>query len=130
MRCVLTALIVVAATAVVVAATPRPGWLGFGFTFHADAQPWLHVRQVIKGSPADAAGLRSQDIIRQINGKAIAFANTNEARQFFAGLQPRDVIAFRVRRLDGERTIRITAAEMPEAYYRLWKSNEDAPRRR
>jgi len=111
------------------AETDRPGWIGLGFTYQAatDGKPgFLHVRHVLAGSPAALAGLKPQDSIVAINGKAPRYKDTLEAIRSFASLKPGAQLTFDVIRAGRKQRIKVTAAVMPEAYYELWKNNEAA----
>lgn len=105
----------------------RPGWIGLGFTYHPgpDGKPgWLHVRHVLTGSPAAIAGLKPQDLIVAINGKPTRFKDSVEAMRLLSTMKPGDRVAFVITRGGTRRTVKLTAAVMPDAYYERWKANE------
>ena len=105
----------------------RPGWLGIGFTYQAGAEGkdgWLHIRHVLAASPAEAAGIRPQDLIVAINGKPPRFTSSVEAMRSLASLRPGDRVTLAVMRAGTRRTVKVTAALMPDFYYERWKQNE------
>ena len=107
-------------------AEQRPGWLGMGFTYEAGTQGkegWLHVRHVLAGSPADAAGIRPQDLIVAVNGKPHRFKSAVEAKRSLSSLRPGDRVTFVVARAGTRRTVKVTAAPMPDFYYDRWKQH-------
>jgi S1-C subfamily serine protease len=108
-------------------AEQRPGWLGMGFTYEAGTEGkdgWLHVRHVLAGSPADAAGIKPQDLIVAVNGKPPRFKSSVEAMRSLSSLRPGDRVTFVVTRAGTRRTVKVTAAPMPDFYYERWKQNE------
>jgi S1-C subfamily serine protease len=63
--------------------------------------PGLRADIVVAGKPAHTAGIRSGDIIQEINGKPLK--DINEYMELLAGLQPGTTIPVKV--LRGEETI-------------------------
>jgi S1-C subfamily serine protease len=104
----------------------RPGWLGIGFTYEAGTEGkegWLHVRHVLAGSPAEAAGIKPQDLIVAVNGKPPRFKSSAEAKHSLSSLRPGDRVTFVVARAGTRRTVKVTAAPMPGFYYDRWKQH-------
>lgn len=83
----------------------RPVWTGI---YTKNLGPWaamqlglqdmqgLLVSRVDAGSPAEKAGIREMDIIREINGKRVA--NSREANRTIFGAQVGDVLTFTIER--------------------------------
>lgn len=107
-----------------------PGWLGLAFTFHEDGKnKWLHVRHVLPGSPAHAAGLRPQDVIVEVNAKSVRFKDNRDALGFFGRIRPGAELSFTVARAGARLRIRAKAAVMPPEYHEKWKRNAEAAAR-
>jgi S1-C subfamily serine protease len=132
------ALLVLLAITQLVVAAPQPaggpGWLGLGFTYEAGgtprgSQPFLFVRQLAPAGPAEAAGVRPQDVITAIDGRPIRFRSTAEAVSYLHRLRRGDVVALTIRRQQKTLTIRVKAGPVPQEYAPLRKWTEDAARR-
>lgn len=65
----------------------------------------------IKGSPAEKAGLKADDVILTVGGKAVASADA--AVQAVREAKPGEKVAFRVRRGDKEMDITVTVGVFP-----------------
>lgn len=99
------------------------GWIGMAITPAPgqDRPAWLHVRHVTPGGPAEAAGIKTGDLITRIDRKAVAFKSDLEVLRFFGSLKPGQKLRLTVRRTDGETVITVTAARMPADVYERWK---------
>ncbi len=109
--------------------TERPGWLGLGLQYEPGAagQPGsFHVRHVLAGSPAGVAGLKPQDLIVSVNGKAPRYKDKLEAVRAFSSVRPGDRLKLVIVRSGRKHSVTVTAAVMPDAYYEMWKNNEAA----
>lgn len=109
------------------AQTQRPGWIGLGLHYEPGAGGKLgslYVRHVLAGSPAGVAGLKPQDLIVSVNGKAPRYKDSVEAVRAFAGLRPGDRLKLVIVRAGRKHSVTVTAAVMPDAYYEMWKANE------
>lgn len=113
--------------------SPRPGWLGLGFSYHlatdSASHNWLFVERLAPGGPAERAGLKPQDVITAIDGKTLKFENDQAAISFFGSLKPGQVLTFTVTRSSGVRSVRVTAERMSDAAYALWLQNRDVAKR-
>jgi S1-C subfamily serine protease len=86
------------------------GYMGIYFGW--DDQGRTEVREVVRGSPADRAGVRSGDVVVRLNGRAPTRVAVDELRE---RLDPGDSVRLRVRH-DGEEADRlIVAAARPRA---------------
>lgn len=70
------------------------------------------ISDVFKGDPADVAGLKSGDIVTEINGKPIR--DTHELLLMIAGFRIGEMIKVKILRDGQEKTIPITIAERTE----------------
>ena len=111
----------------------RPGWLGLGFSYHlaneSSSHNWLFVERLAPGGPAERAGLKPQDVITAIDGKALKFENDQAAIAFFGSMKPGQVLVVTVTRSSGVRKIRLTAEPMSDAAYALWLQNREIAKR-
>lgn len=74
---------------------------------------WLFVRQIAPGSPADRAGVKSQDVITGINGKKISFRDALETLNFFNGIRQGEHVQLKISRGRTVQTITIVADALP-----------------
>ena len=72
------------------------GKAGIGAEF-SQVSGYLYIVSTVKGSPADAAGLKAGDVIEYIDGKATRDISLYDAKQLVNG-QPGTQVAFRVLR--------------------------------
>lgn len=72
------------------------GKTGIGAEF-SQVSGYLYIVSTVKGSPADAAGLKAGDVIEYIDGKATRDVSLYDAKQLVNG-QPGTQVAFRVLR--------------------------------
>lgn len=84
-------------------------WLGVRYTVTADG---ARVRDVVKGSPAEKAGLKKDDIITKIDGKPVN--EEHSLGSFITPKSPGDVVTLTVKRADAETTVRVTLEELKE----------------
>ena len=113
-------------------ATPQQaGWLGMGVTYHqTDGRPWLLVAGLEPGGPAERAGLRVQDVIVAIDGRAISFPNELHAMAFFLDVTPRRTLRFTVARQNRKIVVSVTAVPLPSRHHERWKARADFVRKR
>ncbi len=110
-------------------AAGRRGWLGFSFGSSAftyvvpgpehvstDRAPVV-VGEVLKGSPADRAGLEPGDTLLSVNGKRATIEGVQQAAR---QLHPGDTVRLEVRRAGRTQTLTLHAAERPQ--YLAWES--------
>ena len=108
-----------------------PGYLGFGFTYHKpDAANgtggWLMVRHVPDDGPAHRAGLKPQDVITAIDGRALDFADDGGILNILEALRPGDVIRLTLGGHEA-REVTLVAADMPPDKLRIWEANFEPP---
>jgi C-terminal processing protease CtpA/Prc len=121
----------IALTASLVLAEARPGWLGFGFTFHRnEKEQWLHVRTIATGGPAEKAGLKVDDVIYQIDGKKVNAHDDLAMLEALARVKPGQVVTLGVVRAERRLRVRITAAAMSDERYRRWQLNLEVAKRK
>jgi S1-C subfamily serine protease len=105
------------------------GWLGFGFELHREpgkAVPvWLHVRRVTEGGPAFKAGLRSQDVIVEIDDKPLRFATDTAALDFFSSRRAGEKVILTLARATGRTRLTVVAEPPPPRAATTWKRNYD-----
>lgn len=97
------------------------GWLGIEIAgqSHRDGPPsrskdsQVTVAAVMKGGPADRAGLKPGDEIINIEGKDVV--NADEVIRQIGGYKPNAKVAIAVRRGKAERTLTVTMGERPKA---------------
>ncbi len=70
------------------------------------------VTDVVKGSPADSAGLKRGDLIVEYNGNPVN--NTTELRNMVAQTRPGKIVELKVIRDGREITMTVTIGELPE----------------
>ena len=89
---------------------PARGWLGCKLAPNEDG-PGIVIKEVIEKSPAQAAGLKEDDIITKINGQAIENIQTfvGEMRQ----AKPGDEVKFTITRAGAEKDIAVKLGEAP-----------------
>ena len=110
------------------AASPQPGWLGFGFTYHTDkGQHWLFVRRVAEGGPAARAGIEPEDVITAIDGRPLAFKDDLAALAFFQKITAGRKLTLTVIRRQKTRSVAVVAATATDDAAR-WKRNLDLAR--
>jgi len=74
---------------------------------------WLFVRQIAPGSPAERAGVKTQDVITGINGNKISFRDALETLNFFNGVRQGERVQFKISRGRTVQTITIVAEALP-----------------
>jgi len=98
----------------------RRGYLGAGLrtaTFEMENRPGIYksgatVNNVVAGSPAEQYGLQVDDIILNINGKAVR--NSVEATRAIGGLRPGDVARMIYERDEKTYQINVSIGERPD----------------
>ena len=98
------------------------GWLGFAYniaSMHVEANlpgttrtsSQIFVAEVLKGSPADKAGLEPGDTLDQINGETASFS---AIRGVVEHLRPGDTVRLKVRREGHARDLTLKAEKRPD----------------
>jgi carboxyl-terminal processing protease len=83
---------------------------GVGLTV-AEAQRGLVVREVFDGSPAKRAGIRSGDVIVEVDGRSIAGKSSEVSTALIKG-EPGTTVALTLERADGKETKRVERARV------------------
>lgn len=91
------------------AAAAERGWIGVQFIWVDDRTDEARVR-VLPRSAAAAAGLRDDDVVVRIDGRA---ANSEAVDALRESLKPGGVVVLAVRDGDGTRDVRVTATARP-----------------
>ena len=86
-------------------------WLGVAMEKGSAGSVGVHVRHVLRGSPAEKAGLREGDFIRAIDGEKVA--SPEDVSRIVAGHEPGDAIVASLARAQGAVSIRIPLALRP-----------------
>jgi serine protease Do len=81
------------------------------------------VSDVIKGAPADKAGLKRGDVIVQVNGKGVAEAHS--LSRMIAAIKPGSEVDVSVIRNGGHKTIPVTLGTLPEESPSVQRSQEE-----
>jgi len=100
----------------------RRGYLGAGLrtaTFEMENRPGIYksgatINNVVAGSPAEQYGLQVDDIILNINGKAVR--NSVEATRVIGGLRPGDVARMIYERDEKTYQINVSIGERPDKH--------------
>jgi thiol-disulfide isomerase/thioredoxin len=71
----------------------------------------VHVRHVLRGSPAEKAGLKEGDLIRAIDGEQVA--SPEDVSRIVAGHEPGDAIVASLARADDALSLKIPLAARP-----------------
>ena len=79
--------------------------------FDLPVQQGAIVAQVLRGGPADRAGIREQDIIVKVGGTAIA--NENDLRKALRDRNPGDKLEIVIQRGSRQQTVTLTVGEAP-----------------
>lgn len=125
------ALTLLVASAVMAGESARPGWLGFGYTYHRDAkQQWLLVKKIAPNSPASRAGLAVGDVITKIDGKPLHFRDDFAMLEFLGRIRPAQRVVFSVIHEQKVKNVAVTAVEMSDDYFRRWQLNLDIARQK
>jgi serine protease Do len=103
-------------------AVPRDSYQDFGLKSRAGAL----VRSVVKGGPADKAGVKPGDVITDYNGKAVA--NTNDLQKLVAATKPGTSVELRIVRNRKEQTIHATVEELDLDAERGARASRDTDR--
>lgn len=97
------------------------GWLGVTIQdlkkelseyYGLDAKAGVFIADVVKGDPADKAGIRSGDIILAIGGKPVA--SSRELTAMVAGIGVGETVAVKVLRDGKNKTFDVTIGKRPE----------------
>lgn len=91
---------------------PPPGWMGVVLGLNGERVDGIALGGVVRGSPAEKAGLRARDRILVIDGAPVA--SRSELAEHVRNVSPGGWIALSVDRNGKERTVRVRLAERPE----------------
>ena len=125
MKHLLAVLTILVMSAPAAAGEAVPGWTGMAVTRgqSGDGSAWLFVRAVRRGGPAEAAGVRVQDLITGIDRKPVSFRSDVDLLKWSAEIRPGQKLQLTVRRTEGERVLVLTVVKMPPDVYERWKLN-------
>jgi len=96
------------------------GWLGIGIqpltpelakSFSLQAEEGVLINQVMPGSPAEAAGLKTGDLIRSVDGKTIT--DPRQLQRFIAETEIGKSVEVSILRGKEQRTVKVQIREMP-----------------
>ena len=93
-------------------------------SFGLDEAGGVLIAELIKGSPAETAGIEPGDIIRTVNGQKIS--DNSSFRNKVAMLKPGTKVDFGVFRDGKDRTIQVTITVFPDDPYALARASADA----
>lgn len=116
----------------VLAAQARPGWLGFGFTYHHERATdghtigWFTVHRVAPGGPAEKAGLKAHDVVTEVDGRTLDFASDFQALEWLGKIRPQQRVILSVRRGTSKSKVTLLAAPMNDGQFAKWKKNLEA----
>ena len=91
------------------------GWLGIKYGHAEDGT--AVVKDVVSGSPAEKAGLRSGDVLYALNGIRMTEKNAERIDTIWKPLQPGSVVSYTVTRDGASKDLTVTLGKMPDAVY-------------
>ena len=93
----------------------RRAWLGVGLRTAeysgGETRAGAHINNVVPGGPAHLNGLQIDDVILEINGRAIT--NATEATRIIGRITPGTAVDFTIERNEQIRSVRFRMAERP-----------------
>lgn len=102
----------------------RPGWFGFGFSYHrSEANGWLVVEVVTPGGPASEAGVQMQDVITAVDGKALVYEGPLGVLELFASFPPDEPVRLEVVRGSTKREMTVVPVSMTDEQFAVWQEN-------
>lgn len=109
-------------------------WIGFSYTWHnfgtsSPIHQWLYVQRVEPDSPAMRAGLRVQDAVLSIDGRAVNFRSASAALAYFAAIQSGSSLRLVVLRQDKRIPVSIRPAPIPPERMEEWRRNLEVAKR-
>ena len=95
---------------------PSPGYLGFRAHFEAvkNGDRGIRVLSLAPGSPAEQAGLASDDLIVAVNGERLDFDNDLEMVQYLRRFNEGDRLSLEVSRAGRTSFVMLTCGALPE----------------
>jgi C-terminal processing protease CtpA/Prc len=118
----------------VLAAEPKKPlpWLGLSFTWsETSAQThMLHVRNVVRGGPAERAGVRTGDFVATINGERVDFGDELEFLLFLLERKPGERLRMTLIREGRELPAVVTLAPLAEESRSKWERNLEMARQK
>jgi predicted metalloprotease with PDZ domain len=94
------------------------GWVGVELDHNKDGS--MTVLEVIDGSPAQAAGLNSGDVLLAINGVKFGDKNSEKLKATQKDMRIGNTITYTVKRYDKTKDVPITLAPIPEEVMYAW----------
>jgi serine protease Do len=99
----------------------RP-WLGVGFVMTDEG---ALITEVVPGSPADESGLQNDDVIAEVDGRAVTEARPLD--ELILRYEPGDRVELTVLRQGRERTVRVRLASWMEGGMPYWEDQFEMP---
>jgi C-terminal processing protease CtpA/Prc len=94
------------------------GWVGVELDHNKDGS--MTVLEVIDGSPAQAAGLKSGDVLLAINGVKFSNEKNEKLKQAQKSMTIGNTIKYTVKRQDKTKDVAITLAPIPKEVMYAW----------
>ena len=88
------------------------GWVGIEFDKDAGSQKLL-IKNVLEGSPAAAAGLRTGDVLIALNGVQLATASEEEVKKARAEWKPGQQVQYTIQRDGKNQDLALTLGSWP-----------------
>jgi len=88
-------------------------WLGAKYDKAADGT--ISVKEVVAGSPAEKAGMKSGDILVALNG--VSFADKDAIKQAKSSIKAGSKVTYTVKRGNAEKKLAVTMEPMPDAVF-------------
>ncbi len=101
------------------------GWLGIETDKDEATGAW-HVTQVAAGSPAEAAGFRTGDVLVSLNGIALRAENKEQIKKVKSALGVGKAVTYTVARNGAQQTLTATLSPVPEQVLAQWVAEEEA----
>ncbi|MEE8138506.1 MAG: PDZ domain-containing protein [Thermoanaerobaculia bacterium] len=95
------------------------GWVGLDLD-HDAATHTLTVREVIEGSPAEAAGFQPGDVLVAMNGLRYSHENRPALKKAYAALVPGNTVTYTVKREGTEVDLSVVSGQVPERLMAQW----------
>jgi C-terminal processing protease CtpA/Prc len=114
-----------AATKARAATLAEKGWLGIETSKDEATGAW-RVSTVAAGSPAEAAGFRTGDVLVSLNGVALRAENKEQIKKVKSALGVGKAVSYTVARNGAQQTLTATLAPVPEQVLAKWVAEEEA----
>jgi C-terminal processing protease CtpA/Prc len=96
------------------------GWVGIEYDNSSMSKGGYEILKVVKGSPAEKAGLQPGDIMMALNGVRFAKDNSAALDQARKGWKPCQSVTYTIKREGVDREITLTLAPMPADVMARW----------